>query len=63
MHLLRHFPYIQGTPYLVKKQKKSVNTNELKISELNAFELVTPRKICSILNVDTYSSLVSILML
>ena len=34
----------------------SVNTNELQHSKyfINLFELVTPRKIFSVLNVDTY---------
>ena len=34
----------------------SVKTNEFQILKLNLFELVTTKKICSILNVDTYLS-------
>ena len=34
----------------------SAKTNELQISKLNLFELATPRKTFSILNVDNYLS-------
>ena len=36
----------------MKTQYMSLDTNELKISKLNLFDLVNPRKMSSILNLD-----------
>ena len=70
MYLLWLFPYyLQDlTKFQIhykwsKMQYIFSKANELQTSKPNLFELVTPRKICRILNVDAYLSEVAILLL